>query len=214
MYTELYTQPIVYLLFSFFFFTFVSFSSASRDDLVDKENPVLERYDLAMQSVAIETDPSDFRGVDDNHHGKLFSETHAVVDPYSNGPSDAHSSRGANDERPTFENSSVPQQRSQASQATTQATTQATAATEEKMTAATHTTHTTQAARKQAAATKAAKEQKENPSKGKVLCDESAHKVSADDDSFKEANEKGEGEKKKVSIILFFYFRNIFCLKN
>ena len=65
------------------------------------------------------------------------------------------------------------------------------------VTAATH----TQAARKQIA-TKAAKEQKENPSKGNCLRDESSHKTSADDGSFKEENGKGEGEKKRVSIIL------------
>ena len=43
--------------------------------MVDKEDSVLERYDLAMESVAIETDPSDFGGDDNHHHGKLFSES-------------------------------------------------------------------------------------------------------------------------------------------
>jgi len=66
------------------------------------------------------------------------------------------------------------------------------------VTAATH----TQAARKQTA-TKSAKEQKENPSKGNCLRDESSHKASADDDSFKEENGKGNEEKMKVSLIFF-----------
>ena len=69
------TQPLLTFFVFFVFFNFISFSIASSDDVVDKEDSVLERYDLAMQSVAIETDPSDFRGDDNHHHGKLFSES-------------------------------------------------------------------------------------------------------------------------------------------
>ena len=71
------------------------------------------------------------------------------------------------------------------------------------VTAATH----TQAACKQTAtksAKESVKEQKENPSKGNCLRDESSHKTSADDDSFKEENGKGNEEKMKVSLIYFW----------
>ena len=45
---------------------------------------------------------------------------------------------------------------------------------------------------------------------GNFLRDESSHEESADDGSFKEENGKGEGEKKRVSIIFFMSYRNTF----
>jgi len=45
---------------------------------------------------------------------------------------------------------------------------------------------------------------------GNFLRDESSHEASTDDGSFKEENGKGEGEKKRVSIIYSMFYRNIF----
>ena len=45
---------------------------------------------------------------------------------------------------------------------------------------------------------------------GNFLRNESFHEASTDDGSFEEENGKGEGEKKRVSIIYFMFYRNIF----
>ena len=45
---------------------------------------------------------------------------------------------------------------------------------------------------------------------GNFLRDESSHEESSDDGSSKDKNGKGEGEKKRVSLIFFMFYRNIF----